>query len=418
MIKVSRYILIPIFFLIISLCVNNANAGLFLFESESLFSVRDAIEGEDELPFWQFIGATYAPEGRPLEINANLGFSNNQARSNENFHFYMGDVSYEIIPDLLKIKAGRSWDFFRMPETMTTDTVGGVLSLFEKQLLIGGYWGVERELEVDNFDTISDTAGAYATFRTRERNPYIFNLKYQNKQYNSPVQPQDDILYASLFKELPWEWSPELMLDAETNVNYSHLRRAEAGVDLYPTYKTALRFRGLTYDVRTPELGVNEPLFPIFSMGRLYEVLGQVEYMFTSKFLSSVGLYWDNYLLQGTTRTNGYRVDFNLKLYNDFSNAINKLYYLQSYGGDVIGDRIELSQKLLDNVDLKEVVDLTYYEKVTNSTRYALDTEAGFVYWFMKNLNLYVGGELDSNNFNALDARFYTKLTYTLWKDL
>ena len=80
-----------------------------------------------------------------------------------------------------------------------------------------------------------------------------------------------------------------------------------------------------------------------------------------------------------------------------------------------MGDRVSVTHPLSDLIKLKGGAEVTYYEKVTSSKRFAFSTEAGAIFHMIKQVDLYMGGEFRRNNIYQQDTRAIAKLTYSLW---
>src|SRR3990167_133632 len=391
----------------------SAVAGLLRFESENYGSVKNGDDLQMKLPLYEYLSASYATDDQSLQINGNLGFFEDVAEGDTQFYLYLMDASYAPMPDLFKIFGGRSLNIFRSIDSITTDTIGGEFYLLEKQINIGGFWGAERELELGNFSSQKAyIGGAYSSYQTSSMFPYIFYLKYLNRNYSNPANPIENVMQGGVHKTFPGFWNPEVFFDTEFDIfDPSHLKRLEVGTDLYTTLRSVWRLRGLTYDF-LPTQGIQQPIFSIFSQGRLYEASTQFEYKFTENLITGVGFSWDNYLWQDPTRTNGYLVEFDTKYYGDLLDWMNTFFYFESYGGDVFGDRLHIGFPLTDEIKLKTKLEYDWYDKVTSSERFSFHAEEGIEFWLLEKLRLYLGGEFNSNNTLEYDLRFDARLTY------
>lgn len=394
-------------------------AGLLRFESDNYGSVKNGEDLRLEMPLYEYLAASYSTNDQAFQLNGNIGFFEDPLKGRDDFYLYVIDATYTPLPDFFKMYAGRFLNIFRSVDSTTTDTVGSEFYLLDKQLSAGGFWGVERELEMGNFSsTRAYISGVYSSYQTPDMFPYTFYLKYLNRDYSNPSFPVENVMQGGVHKAFPGLWNPEMFFDTEVDVTSpSHLKRLEVGTDLYTSLLSTWRLRGLIYNFLATE-GVQQPIFSIFSQGILYEASAQFEYRLLDDLVSSISFSYDNYLWQNPTRTNGYLLEFDLKYYAGPFDGVNTFFYFDSYGGEVFGDRLILHYKLADFVRLRGEVDYDYYEKVTSSERFSLHVEPGIDFALWDRFRLYLGGEFNSNNTLEYDFRFNVRLIYALWRDV
>ncbi|MGZ3712967.1 MAG: hypothetical protein ACXVBE_14480, partial [Bdellovibrionota bacterium] len=227
----------------------------------------------------------------------------------------------------------------------------------------------------------------------------------------------ENLVQLSSTKALTLPWSPELIFDSQSNIGKSNLDRLETGFDLYPTLNSFVKLRGMTYDV-LPDTGVEQPIYSIFSLGRLYEGRIQFEKKLRRDLIASLSAFYDNYLYQENRRTKGYGLELETKYRGDGFNFTDTAYSFRSYGGNVLGNRVRVEKETFKNHELYGVLDLTHYEKVTSSKRFATNVECGWGSILGNRFKLNVGGELNSNNILKYDLRAVAKLTYLLWSEI
>lgn len=403
--------------LVLGAGARTASAGLLRMESQSLFSARNSDTQQTELPMYEFFESSYVSDLRDFEMNANFGVFAEPMLPTQDFNLYILDMAYSPVKDRVTVRAGRSFNVRTSIRTTTMDSVGADWQLFEKRVKVGVLAGVERKLLRGSLDSTTDVAGAHASYRSASMFPLFLGTKYMFRNPTVSSFPKQHLASLSAQKPLPGKWSPELLANSELNVGPGRLNLGEAGFDLYPTSRTALRWRALTYDAKSDD-DIEEPIFSIFSMGRLYETSAQADYQFNAAFSSSVSMAYDNYLLQPGTRTSGYKLDLDTKFSRKIFTINNTAYFFQSYGGEAYGDRVRLRENLTDRTQLDQVADVTYYEKITSSKRFAVNLESWLGVWLWDRFKLNSGVEFNINNNQWYDFRVAAKLTYLLWKEL
>ncbi len=390
-------------------------AGLLRVESESLFSGRNGADFKAEAPMYEFLSSSYVSNPHDFEFNTNFSVFEDPAKSKHQFDLYIFDLAYSPVQDVLTFRAGRSFNVHTSTRTTTTDSLGADLALFDKRIKFGTMAGVERKLLNASLDSTTQFVSNNIQYRSSSKTPLFLKAKYQFR--NVPNLSNQHLVGGSLQKPFDVAWSPEFLLNSEVNAQTHVLNIGEGGFDLYPTTRLSIRVRGMTYE-SGPQDDVPDPLYSIFSMGRLYEGSLQLDYQFHSAFSSSVAFAYDDYLLQANVRTQGYRAELGSRFNKNFFAASNTVHYFYSYGGKAFGDRIRLIENLTDKLEFTQGLDVSDYDKVTSSHRVALNSDAGLGYSFTDRLKLNVGGELNSNNSLRTDVRGVAKLTYLLWKEI
>ncbi|MGK5083764.1 hypothetical protein WDW37_10715 [Bdellovibrionota bacterium FG-1] len=392
-------------------------AGLFRLESETLTSARNGDDLKFELPSYEFLSATYVSTLRDFEVNSDLNVYADPVKSHDTLNVHLLNLSYSPVHDVLNITAGRVFDIQRSVRSSVLDTAAIDLFLFEKQIKIGTFAGKERHLELAQWTPSATLLGAYASYMGASMFPLYTKAKYQHRIFERDLNSQEDLIQVSAQKPFPGGWSPEYLADTEINLGTSHLNRLSAGINLYPTYRTSLRWRAETYELQ-PIDGVEQPIFSIFSQGRLYETSVQAEYRFSPHFSTSFSLAYDNYVNQSPDRTDGIKAEADFRYRRNHSSVSNSFYALQSYGGQVYGDRLVLTQKLTDLLELAEAVDFAFYNKVTSSKRAAFSSQLELTQSLSNRLRLTLGGEMNSNNSVTYDARAFAALKYLMWTEI
>jgi hypothetical protein len=389
--------------------------GVLRMQSETMFSLRNDYHQKLEAPFYEYFGANYETFNRSLVFDSNFSIYANPNKSGENnFELYLLNASYEIIPGKLVVQAGRTADFTKSAGSLLSDQLSFKYSLFEKQGSVGAYVGIERDLNSDVEKKENDTQiGAKFDYHTLGTSPYYFESKLQkeiNKTYSEDYATVG--FHGPLLTSL---WGSEFLLSGEHNITNAQTRRLETGVDFYPSMKFANRWRLLSYKSR-PMLGEeHDPIFSVISKGRLYEVTTLLDYLIFTNLTLSGALSFNDYLLQETTRAQGYRTELNVNYFNSSFKLSDKVYYFQSYGGKIYGSRIALALVMFNPYELSGSADVTYYTKITSARAIAFSSDL-LLGKVVNDFKWQVGSEFNTNNVLNYDFRFLTKLTYTGWR--
>src|ERR1035437_2683231 len=99
-------------FLACLLLAQGAHAGLFRVESETFSSARNGFyDYKFELPTREFLAGNYENDSRRFIANTNFSLLTDPTHNNPSTaNFYTADIRYEVLPDLLGFRAGRSFD--------------------------------------------------------------------------------------------------------------------------------------------------------------------------------------------------------------------------------------------------------------------------------------------------------------------
>lgn len=394
--------------------LTSAHAGIFRVESETLGALRSNTSGALEAPFLEFFAANFATDSRNIEINADFSLYAGPTSVTQPFTLNVLDLSYAPIPDRLQIHVGRSFEPVRAIRTLATDAISADLLFWDKRITVGGFGGYARALEAGLISPFATLFGAHADFRTLGLTPFFFTSRYQSRIYATGTNPTEHTLQLGAQKAFDLPGSPEVLVDSNTHLTSGNLDRLELGVDVYPTLQFATRTRLSTYNV-LPNTGVEQPIFTIFSAGRLYEAMLQVEMEWLRDFTTSLSVTYVDYLLLGSDRAQGYRAEFEGRLRAGFGKLSNAVYFFNSYGGTVVGNRLHYAHHITQRLDVFGLVDVAGYRKITSSQRVALNTQLGVTAWIFNPLRLDVGGEYNINNLVTQDFRVFAKLTLLVW---
>jgi hypothetical protein len=342
--------------------------------------------------------------------------ANPQKSDVNNFELYLLNASYEIIPDKLTIQAGRTADFSKSAGSLLSDQISCRYSLFDKKGSVGAYAGIERDLNADvNRRENIQQIGAKFDYHTTGSTPYYFESRLQKEMKSAYSEDYINLgIHGPLLSKL---WGSEFLFSAEHNITNTVTRRLEAGFDFYPSMQLANRWRLLSYKSSVRPGEEHDPIFSVISKGRLYEITSLIDYLFTTSFSLSGSLSFNDFLLQENTRAQGYRTEFNVNYFNNLYKLTDKVYYFQSYGGKIYGNRIALTWLSLNPYEVSANADFTYYEKITSAKATAISSELMLGKIF-KDFKWQLGSEFNTNNILTYDFRVLSKLTYSGWSEI
>ncbi len=386
--------------------------GLIKMESESLFSLRNDMKEQREAPFYEFFAANYKSNDQTLKLDSNFGFFYDLANNTneQQLNLYLLNFQYDLVKDRITVSGGRTTDPVRTIGWTTLDMLSVDMHFLEQRLTLGAFAGKERILDIGNFKNQADIIGGHVYYRTTDVYPLHLSSKFQHRQYNILNKDPENLASVGAEKTFEAGWSPEVLASSTYNLTSNETQKVEAGLDLYPSIYFVNRWRLTTYKT-TAKDGIEDPIFSIISRGRLNEAMAQIENHWTPRFVSSVTLAYDDYLLQESLRAQGYRGELSFNYQPDSSKINNKYYYFKSYGGYVFGGSISLTQKIFDKNEIYLAEDVTYYNKITSAKSVAFNTEAMYGHLW-KDFKLQLGGEFNSNNSLTYDVRMLAKLSY------
>ena len=400
-------------FLLFTSIVTEA-AGIWRVQSETMMSLRNDYHQKIESPFYEYFGANYETFNRSMIFDTNFSVFANPQKSGENdFELYLLNASYEIIPGKLVIHAGRTADFNKAAGSLLSDRLSFKYFVLNKQGAIGAYAGIERDLNSDVEHKENDKQlGATFDYHTKGANPYYLDTKIQ-KEINK-IYSEDYVSVGVRGPLLRSLWGSEFLFSGEHNITRSQSNRLEVGIDFYPSMQLANRWRLLSYKSRPMPGEEHDPIFAVISKGRLYEITSLVDFLLTKEMTISGSISLNDYLLQENTRTQGYRTEFNVNFFDNYFRMTDKVYYFQSYGGKIWGNRIALALVMFNPYEISGSADVTYYQKITSAKATAISTDLMLGKNF-KNFKWQLGSEFNSNNILNYDFRLLTKLTYNGW---
>ncbi len=409
---------------LLSIVSHSSQAGLVRVESESYLSGRAGyFDSKLELPVREFMAGSFETDDKRLSVNTSFSLFADPIRlktdsTQKDANLYTGELNYRLIPDFLKVRVGRSFDMHYSIGANAVDAVAGEISLFENMFNVGGFYGLERKPEIHSDGNYGDIGGFHVRLTQASMYPWSLTGKVQQRfLLKTPPTESERLAQFAVSKPLDWVLSPTLLADATMNIDSKHLDRLDVEADLYPSLFSSVRMKAMSFELLHEEGSTEPPVYSMFARGRLYEGLLQLETQVTSRLIFGLATAYDDYQSTLSTRQHGYRVEFETRYTRAPYGLSNVAYLFKSYGGDAYGDRIRLSRKFNLQNEIYGESDVTYYEKITASKRFATHFEAGYSRWFANQLKLDSFGEFNSNNFLKYDFRMVFKLTYFLWAE-
>lgn len=404
--------------LILTITTKVNAAAIYRVQSDAMMSLRNDYQQKLEMPIYEYVGANYETLNHSFIFDSNFSFYANPNKSGQSsFELYLLNASYEIIPGKFLIQAGRTADFTKSSSSLLSDQISFRYYLFDKQGSVSAYYGILRDLNADKdiynkaHEDIKQV-GAKLDYHTDGRFPYSLETNLQKEIAKFYSEDYASVgVHGPLITNL---WGSEFLFSGEHNITQAQTRRLETGIDFYPSMKLANRWRFLSYKSRPHPNEEHDPIFAVISRGRLYEATTLIDYLLLSNLTLSGSFSIDDYQLQETKRTQGYRTEFTVNFLNDSFNLSNKVYYFKSYGGKILGSRMSLALIMSSPYELSGSTDVTYYEKITSAKATAISSDLLFGKIF-KDLKWQIGCEFNTNNILTYDLRFLTKLTYNGW---
>ncbi|OFZ20326.1 MAG: hypothetical protein A2Z20_04500 [Bdellovibrionales bacterium RBG_16_40_8] len=399
------------------LLATQAHSALFRIESESSLSVMRDWQNNPRLPFYEFFTASYNSIKKDFNATTSFSFFDdfNAENIESEFNLYLFDVSYSAIPNRLRFFAGRTFSVETTVRPISVDNIGAELSFLQKRFNAGGFIGREgAEREVGQGYTDSTLTGAYANYRTAGLEPLYLKTKWQNRIFDDQEKKSHQIVNVAAVKTFAGSWAPEIMVDEEMRLDTNDIKHFEVGADFYPTINTGFGFR---YLKEKPDLedGLEVPLLAIFAVSPIDEVSFRIQHHVSAAFIPSFAVGYDQYEFEPGQTTYGAKVTLGATGVFDPWNYTNTFMYLSSYGGTVFSDITKINRRLGKKYDIGVGFNLVYYEKITNSRRWAMSSQLEWNTFFWDHFKLNMATELNSNNSRQYDIRVLARLIYWLW---
>ncbi|MBT3236775.1 MAG: hypothetical protein HN353_12535 [Bdellovibrionales bacterium] len=393
--------------------------GLLRIESETLSSGRNDEQLKFELPSYQFFNASYVTEQMQTQINSSFAVFADPIKHQDDFNVHLLDVTFSPLENL-KVTLGRSLNSYKVKRFTSSDMLQLELETYEKRWKWGAIFGVEKDYATTEVRDSHNIRGIYSNYLTSSMFPLFVSAKFFQREdrltaHNDPII---DYFNMGFYQSFQGTTAPEIMGEVESNLTTSHLDRATVGVDIHPDYNSLLHFEALMYDVQFDQREVDQPIFTIFSQGKLYELLVRGEYRINPYWSAGVIIAYDRYPLQIDDHTNGFRAGGEIHYRDAELSWDNELYYIYSYGGEVLGNRSLVTYNLSARTSAEASIDLSYYQKVTSAKRTAFNSQLGIKKRLNDQFNLDLFAEFNNNNIIIYDFRVLVKLTYLLWTEL
>lgn len=383
--------------------------GLLRVESETLLGVRRDTDLKIESPMTEYFHANYLSEQFQFDTNFSL-MMNPFKHQKDDGRLYTLHLNY-LMSDQIKIQAGRIFPVNKTLNGKSVDHLGFDFILYDDQLTISPYLDFEKE-----FDSTRATQvyGVATTFQPQLIDSMKWNLFWERQQMIDS-STKDDIAGVSASKSFLIPLNPELLMRYEGSINPSTIRRGEAGVDFYPTNRSTFGFQVLVHDTSSER---DSYLFPIFSEGKLYEMVFKVGYHFNKFLFPSLSIGYNEYEIQGASHLSfGKKIQLASQGSFEFSDYVAHLFYISSYGGWAAGSEFYLNYPINSYWALDGAFENVYYEKITRSKRWALSSRVGLSRFIWERFKLNFGFEAGSNNQLTYDYRIFGQLIYLFWSE-
>lgn len=402
--------------------------GVFRAESASYFSSQQNSNKEQVSPFYEFLSATYMTSKRDFVIESDLSFFNGatensvaNSTSSKNVQVHILDIKKEVIPNFLSLRAGRTLGLENTLGSSSVDLLQADLYFLNKQIRWGTFVGSETPTEKTGLVTQQEPTtslwGTQLQYYTNEVIPSVFNVKFHQRTEPQSYLHVENYLDLSAKKSFVMDNNPDILFESRTNLTQSHTDRVETAFNFYPSLNSHSQIRFSEFDL-LPTTGRQSPIYSIFAFGPLLETRFLWESKISSKWISSISLFYDDYLLQeGGVRAQGQGVENEWRNIYDAGIIGHSVYYFKSYGGYAVGYRLNATYQVENKDELYFVGDLTYYEKITTSHRSAVSSALGWSRMLNRQWKLSLGSELNSNNTLLYDFRVLAKLLFVFWSE-
>ena len=386
--------------------------GLLRVESTTAYAQYRDDDQTMQMPFFEFFKGTYSSAKDDFQLDTNFCVTENSNISQQGFQLYALDGAAWLLKDRTRLTFGRSFFTHMTVRPRVLDSVAVEHFLFDKEFRLGAYVGIERPPE-DLSRQRSTVSGVSLGYVSPNMSPLTAGLRFEHQAYEAISRNR---MKFSLNQPLQYSLSPELMLDVERDLGYNFWSRAEVGADIYPNLKSTYGLRYQIYEL-DPVTQIDEPIINIFSQGTVQEASFKAGYFLSRDLYGSYFYAQDNFLIQAGHNGLGEKHQLALSAVFDRTNVNLTAYRITSYGGWVVGGRGGISIKLNSKMELSALSEYSRYQKITSSDRYAISNQIDLSYILSNLLHIDVMGELDSNNANTVDERFFLKLIYLAWKE-
>lgn len=415
--KFSSYVLTAIVFASGTLFVQKSNAGLFRFESETLFTDRKDAYLKEQMPILESIQSVYANDNNSANVNTNFSFFADPTQSESNFTLNALSVGLKPI-DSVQIQLGRSFNTFFLVRATTTDSVSVSYNPFSSQnITLTAYGGLQRQTEIKDVNIETQLSGGSLHYQSNSMYPFKVQAAYEHLDYKKTLT-YENIAKLSASKQFEFFQNIEISANQESDLDTNHLNRFDLGANFYPSAFSNWNVRYLQYEL-TSVNGWEDPISTVFSQGRIQEASFGFTQSVSPNWLYSFDVGADEYQRQENNTAYGQRGTFDL-IYKSDNGVIlnNQLMMILSYGGKVWADIFQVQYPMFDKSNLLLNNEFVTYEKITSSKRYAISTQVGVGTWMWNHFKFNLLAEYNRNNFVQDEFKVLGQLLVMEWVEL
>lgn len=392
-----------------------ASAGLFRFESETMFTDRKDAYMRQQMPILESIQSSYATDSNGTLLNTNFSFFADPDQKNYNFQLYSLNGIFKPL-DSVQFQVGRSFNTFFLVRATTTDSAA-ISWKPTSTLTLTGYGGLQQQTELQGVDIQTDLSGGSLHYQSSQYFPFKFQTAVEHLYYRT-TYTSENIGKVTLSKQLELPLEPELSIGNEADLNTGHQNRFDVGMALYPNIDSIYNIRYLQYELN-PQNGWEDPISTVIAQGRIDEASFGVNHSFSRQISYSLELAGDQYQLQQGLIATGGRGALDLK-YKSQGNVVlaNQIQRIQSYGGSVWADILQFQLPFWNKSSFMVNNEYISYEKITSSKRDAISTQIGVGALMYNHFKFNLLAEYNRNNFVQDEFKIIGQLLVMEWVEL
>lgn len=392
-----------------------ALAGIFHFQSDTYLSQGRGDDLKIETPFFEAFNANYLNEEQRQQFDFNFGLYYDFSRQNYQVDLQQLDGSFGFADDRGHISLGRSFHTYHLIKASTVDSVSLDYSFLGGRLKTGVMAGALRQMDLDHGSSGALVTSLYSDYQAEDVFPWSFGTTLESRDFTSLQRTHQYWGKVNTRKEWATWLHPEILASVEHDLQLSNSFRNELGLNLYPSADFMYGLRAQNYNMDRTE-GFEDPIFSLFALGEVNElalVLGKSY----ARWYTGVDFGYDQYKYGTNSTAKGQKAQWLLRWTGDLTRLENSVFYMDSYGGSLVGNRLA-GQLPLDNrfkIDFNN--EYVTYKKITSENNNAVSSRLGLsAKW--NQMSLWLAGELNSNNFYSQDWRVVTQVTIYDWKEL